>query len=177
MKKVIVYVAMSLDGYIADKGGEVTFLRGDGTDPENMGSYSDFYDNIGEVIMGYTTYNQIVTELAPDSYPYAGKKSYIFTTKNLENKQDIIFTSKSIKDVINELKASGTDGDIWINGGASVISTVLKQGLADELIVSVIPTILGDGIKLFQDIENEIRLTLVSNETFNGIVELKYITR
>ncbi|ONI40393.1 riboflavin biosynthesis protein RibD [Candidatus Epulonipiscium fishelsonii] len=175
MKKVIIYIAMSLDGYIADKNGGVAFLGGDGTDTEDMGSYNDFYDTVSEVIMGYTTYNQIVTELAPDNYPYSGRKSYVLTTKNLVDKDDIIFTKKSIPEIISELKTSESKGNIWINGGASIVNQVLKFGLFDEIVVSVIPTILGSGINLFQTMDTQIRLKLVSTQSYNGIVELKYV--
>ncbi len=177
MRKVIVYIAMSLDGYVADKNGGVDFLQGDGSDSNNMGSFPEFFENVGDVIMGYTTYHQVVTELAPDNYPYAGKKSYVFTSKNLTNSDEVFFTSESVEDVIVERKASSDEGTIWINGGASIVNQVLKANLADEVIVSIIPTILGGGIKLFHDAEAELKLTFKETSVSNGIVEVRYSPR
>lgn len=177
MRKVIIYIAMSLDGYVADKNGDVDFLGGDGTDPTNWGSFPAFFEGINDVIMGYKTYNQIITELAPDNYPYTGKISYVLTHKDLQNTEDVIFTSNSIEKLLNELKTNQNEGDIWINGGASIVNQVLEHGLADEIIISIIPTILGGGIKLFDEIDQEIKLQLVSTLSYNGITDLKYVLR
>ena len=177
MKKIKIFIAMSLDGYVAEKEGGVAFLGGDGTEPENWGSFGEFFETVSDVIMGYTTYNQVVTELAPDNYPYTGKKSYVLTRKELEDKEDIFFMSKDIKELLLELKNQEGDGTIWINGGASIVNQVLRLNLADEILVSVIPTILGSGIKLFEELDSEIKLELISTTAYNGIVDLNYKPR
>ncbi len=177
MRKVVIYIAMSLDGYVADKNGGVDFLQGDGSDSNNMGSFPEFFENVGDVIMGYTTYNQVITELAPDNYPYTGKKSYVFTSKNLTNTDEVFFTSQSVEALITERKASSDEGLIWINGGSSIVNQVLKANLANEVIVSIIPTILGGGIKLFQDSSIEQKLTFKDSSVSNGIVEVRYEMR
>ncbi len=174
MKKVVIYIAMSIDGFIADKNGGVDFLQGDGSDPNNMGTYEEFYNNVSDVIMGYNTYNQVVTELAPGNYPYKGKKSYVFTRKSIASTQEVIFTSESIKSVISKLKQSDEEGVIWINGGASIVNEVIEECLFDELIVSIIPTILGGGIKLFSEKSAQHKLKLLETSNSNGIVEIKY---
>ncbi len=180
MRKVVVYIAMSLDGYVADKTGGVEFLQGDGSTAESMGSFEEFFNTASDVVMGYTTYHQVITELAPDSYPYAGKKSYVFTRKNpedLDAKEDVFFINEDIKTFIQKLKENSDDGVIWINGGASIVNSVLKSRLADEIVVSVIPTILGGGTQLFQDTGDELKLKLVSTLSYNGITDLKYVMR
>lgn len=65
MKKIKLFITMSLDGYIADCNGGVGWLSGHWSDEENMDSYSAFVEDIDTIIMGYNTYNQIVTELSP----------------------------------------------------------------------------------------------------------------
>ena len=85
MRKVVIYIAMSLDGYIADKNGSVSWLGGDGSDKDNFGSYPEFIETVDTVILGYTTYNQIVTELSPDVWPYDGKATYVPTHRDCVN--------------------------------------------------------------------------------------------
>ncbi len=177
MRKVKIYLAVSLDGYVAQKDGGVSFLQGDGSDADSMGGYFDFYENVGDVIMGYNTYHQVVTELAVGNYPYKGKKSYVLTRKNIENEEEIFFVNKSVAELLGELKSNGDEGDIWINGGASIVNQVLKADMADEITISVIPTILGGGIRLFEENENEIKLRLKSTTNYNGIVDLVYEKR
>lgn len=173
MRKIIVYIAMSLDGYIADKVGGVGWLSGDGSDAENLGSYPTFIETVDTVILGYKTYHQIVTELSPAVWAYEGKQSYVLTHRTMENTDDITFTDREISGLLNELK-SQNGKDIWICGGASIVNQVIKKKLVDELCISIIPAILGDGIKLFDLQENEKTLKLVSTLSYNGIVDLRY---
>lgn len=77
MKKVILYIAMSLDGYIADKDNSVDWLCGDGSNNQEEGSYDEFIKTIDTVIMGYTTYHQITNELAREKWPYQGLTTYV----------------------------------------------------------------------------------------------------
>jgi dihydrofolate reductase len=124
MRKVILYIAMSLDGYIADKIGGVDFLVGDGSEPDNIGSYSSFIETVDTIIMGYTTYHQIVTELSPNEWVYKRKKTYVLTSKDEKSTDEIIFTNFDIMSLLNKLKSD--DGkSIWICGGASIVNQAL----------------------------------------------------
>ncbi len=175
MRKIILYIATSLDGFIADKNGELDWLKGDGSDEHNMGSYDDFIQTIDTVILGHTTYHQIITELAVDNWPYKGKMSYVITSKNLEDKEDIKLCS-DLLDLINKLK--NQDGkDIWICGGANIANQLLKENLVDKIIISIIPTILGEGTKLFEKGLPETKLKLLSSRNYNGITDLVYEKR
>ncbi len=175
MRKIIIYIAMSLDGYIADKSNNVAWLSGDGSDENNMGSYPEFVESIDTIILGYSTYHQIVTELSPDKWVYDGKKCYVLTHRALENTKEVIFTDISLANLLIELKnqPSKSNKGIWICGGASVVKQVLDLGLADELLVSVIPIILGAGVRLFAEQESK-RLKLKGTHSYNGIVDLVY---
>lgn len=92
MKKVHLFIAMSLDGYIADSQGKVHWLEGQDEQSENIDSYSEFIKDIDTVIMGWNTYHQIVTELSPDEWVYKDLKTYVLTHKNIKSTNDIIFT-------------------------------------------------------------------------------------
>lgn len=174
MRDVILYIAMSLDGYIADINENVDFLCGDNSDSNNAGSYEDFIQTIDTIILGYNTYNQIVTELSPNNWPYLGKKTYVITSKNIESKDDIVFINEDLKTFVNKLK-NESGKNIWICGGANIINQLLNE--IDKFFVTVIPTILGDGIPLFKKHENELKLKLTSTNQYNGIIDLVYEKR
>ncbi len=174
MRNVIINIAMSLDGFIADKNGGVGFLEGDGTDPNNLENFNNFFNGVESVLMGYKTYHQVTTELAPDNYPYKGKRSFVFTHKKMEDQEEIFFVSDNLKELILQLKADEKEGDIWICGGATLVNQAIALGLVDEIIVSIIPTILGEGTRLFDRFDKEIRLKLISTHSANGISDLKY---
>ena len=77
MKKVVLYIAMSLDGYICDEEGQVDWLSGHGDD-DSEGSYENFIQNVDTVIMGRTTYQQVTSVLSPDTWPYDGIAELIY---------------------------------------------------------------------------------------------------
>lgn len=176
MRNVVLFIAMSLDGYIADKNGNVDWLNGQSRDEENIDSYSNFIKDVDTVVMGWNTYQQIVTELSPEEWVYADLTSYVITHRELSSTNNIIFTGKNTCDIVNELKQE-EGKKIWICGGANIIQQLLKADLIDEYYISVIPTILGSGIRLFGTIPKEIKLKLVDTQTYNGITDLVYTRR
>lgn len=176
MRNVVLFIAMSLDGYIADKNGNVDWLNGQSRDEENIDSYSNFIKDVDTVVMGWNTYEQIVTELSPEEWVYADLTSYVITHRELSSTNKIIFTGKNTCDIVNELKQK-EGKKIWICGGANIIQQLLKADLIDEYYISVIPTILGSGIRLFGTIPEEIKLKLVHTQTYNGITDLVYTRR
>ncbi len=177
MSQTILYIAMSLDGYIADINGGVSWLSGQDINDQNPGSYPDFLETIDTIIMGSKTYEQIITELSPQVWVYKGKKTYVVTykTPSLE-RPEVKFTKESIDDVIRKLKDQ-PGKDIWICGGASIVNQLLKADLIDSFRITIIPTLLGDGIRLFEKFGSEKKLTLVDTLTYNGMVELIYRRR
>ena len=174
MKEVVLYIAMSLDGFIADREGGVEWLAGDGTDPENPGSYPEFYETVDTVILGYRTYRQVAYELFPQAWIYRGKKSYVITHRKLESTEEIVFTDRDPGDLVGELRGGQGPGIIWVCGGAAVANQLLEADLVDRLWVSVIPTVLGGGVPLFSQSPVEKKLTLLSTRQYNGIVDLVY---
>ena len=176
MRKIVLYIAMSLDGYIADEKNGVEWLGGDNSDPENMGSYEKFIDTIDTVILGHKTYHQIVTELSPDAWVYAGMQSYVMTHRKFENTDEICFTDENFTDLFSKIREK-EGKDIWVCGGASIANELIDLNLIDRYHISVIPTILGGGIKLFNNHLKNTDLKLVSTENYNGIVDLVYDVR
>jgi len=164
MPKVIVYIATSLDGYIAREDGSIGWL------PESTESgYDTFYKSVDTVIMGKTTYDQVLTF---GEYPYKDKKSFVFTRTNQNKDENAEFVSdieKFVKDGF-----PGTGENIWLVGGAQIIASFLKQGTVDEIIITVIPILLGKGIPLFKNIENETKLELIKTEKYGQLVDLHY---
>lgn len=176
MRKVKLFIAMSVDGYIADKNGGVAFLQGHEGCLENESTYSEFIKNIDTVLMGWNTYNQIITELSPDNWVYDNLLTYVFTHREQQDSDKIIFTSDNLEELIKKLK--GVEGkDIWICGGADLVQQAISSDVIDEYLISIIPTILGNGIKLFSQNDAEHKLKLINTITNNGIVELNYIRR
>ncbi|MGL4903495.1 MAG: dihydrofolate reductase family protein [Cetobacterium sp.] len=177
MRKIILYIAMSLDGYIANKDGKVDWLEGDGSDKNNVGTYFSFIENIDTVILGYKTYHQIITELSPQEWPYKGMKSYVFKNKiEPSNNEDIEFINEDIISFVQNLK-NKNGKDIWICGGANLLNQFIDSNLIDFYQIAIIPTILGDGIPLFQKLGEEKKLTLISSISYNGTVEVLYKNR
>ncbi len=173
-RKVILYIATSLDGYVADKNRSVEWLGGDGSDPENMGFYDKFYSKIDTVILGKTTYDQIETELSPNNWPYTGKHSYVLTNQDWgSDNADITFTNKTPEKLIEQIKEK-SGKDIWICGGAFVANEFLNAGLIDIVHISVMPKILGGGVRLFNERDKTINLKLIKSENYNGITDLVY---
>lgn len=173
MRKIILFIAMSLDGYISDSNGNVDWLEEQNNDNENIDTYSGFIKNIDTIIMGWNTYHQIVTQLSPSEWPYTGINTYIITHNKESSSKEIHFTSVSPSELLKELKT--TDGkNIWVCGGADIVQQLIKENLIDEYYISVIPILLGNGIPLFRKSPVKINLSLKEIRNNNGIAELFY---
>ena len=176
MGKSVLYLAMSVDGYIADEGGGVGWLAGDGSEPDAPGSFPVFWDTVGAVIMGWNTYHQIVTELAPDSWPYKGRPCYVVTHRQETDQANIFFWNGDLATLVDKLKTE-REGGIWICGGAEIIRPLIEEDLIDIYRISVIPVLLGGGKVLFDPVERPLALRLTGYQQGNGIVELTYTRR
>ena len=164
MPKVQVYIATSLDGYIAREDGSIDWL------PQNSeSSYADYYQSIDTVIMGKTTYDQVLTF---GEYLYKDKKSFVFSKNNPSSNDYVEFLSNVEKFVKDGFPGAGEN--IWLVGGAKIISSFLKQGIVDEIIITKIPVILGKGIPLIQNLEDETKLELIKIERFGQLIDLHY---
>ncbi|MGH1567925.1 MAG: dihydrofolate reductase family protein [Nitrosopumilus sp.] len=164
MTKILAYIASSLDGYVAREDGSIDWL------PESSeSSYETFYKSVDTVIMGKTTYDQVLTF---GEYPYKDKKSFVFTRTSKDNDDNVEFVSDVEKFVKDGFPGAGEN--IWLVGGAKTILSFLKLGVVDEIIITIIPVLLGTGISLFQNVKNKIDLELINTGKYGQLVDLHY---
>ena len=142
VNKVILYIATSLDGFIADVEGGVDWLPHE-PDPDDSVGFKALLNRISIIVMGRKSYEQI---LGFGDWAWNDKQTYVFTSKNLKSENsNISFVQGSPQDFLKNLKQQG---DIWLLGGAKLVSSFAKEKLIDECIVTIVPQTLGEGIKL-----------------------------
>lgn len=167
MVKIILYIAQSLDGFIATKDGSVAWLDKYNSLGDDYG-YKEFVASVDTVVMGNTTYKQV---LGFGEWPYHSLKSYVFAHKQ-EKDKNVTFVSGDISEFVKGLPA---DAIVWLMGGAHLINEFQKEGLIDEMILFVMPTILGSGIRLFADDNVQSQLLFTGKKLFDsGVLELRY---
>ena len=176
MRRICLFIAMSLDGYIADSQGSVDWLEGHGNDRENIDSYAVFAKNIDTVLMGWNTYHQIVTELSPNKWVYDHFTTYVFTHRERQSSEKVRFTNEQPSTLVKELLRE-RGKDVWICGGANIIQQLVREDVIDRYYITVVPTILGSGIRLFGRNEHEIKLRLLKTQTYDGMTDLIYEKR
>lgn len=176
MRKVTLYIAMSLDGYIADSDGNVDWLNGQDCHVENIDTYSTFIKDVDTVVMGWKTYHQVSTELSPNEWIYSALTSYIITHRTLPSTENLKFVQDDPCKIVRRLKQGSGQG-IWICGGANIIHPLVEADLIDEYYISIIPTLLGSGIRLWEENNRERKLKLIHTQSYNGITELVYVHR
>lgn len=173
MRKTVLYIAMSLDGLIADQQGGVDWLCGHGEEPDAFDSYADFIKGVDTVLMGWNTYHQVTTELAPGAWPYEGLCAYVFTHRSVAPREGVTFTDEDPQALIDRLRLA-PGKDIWVCGGASIAGQLTARDAIDRFHISVIPTLLGRGVRLFEGGLPQARLRLVGTRAYDGIVDLVY---
>lgn len=168
--KVVLYIAMSLDGYIAKPDGSVDWLydvEGDGED----NGYTEFYSTIGTVVMGRMTYNEVLT-LAED-FPYANKPCYVLSRSIQDPAPHVTFADEPLETLIPRLKQT-SNGNVWLVGGGQLVQAFLEHQLLDELYIAMIPKVLGEGIPLFPKGTVPSTFRLKGMEQIGQIVMLSY---
>jgi len=174
MKKIKCYLAMSLDGKIAKPNDDVSWLDEIPNPDKSDYGYYAFYESIDTVIMGNGTY-KFIQDMDVE-FPYKGKPCYVITRDNsLENNEDVQFISgQEVIPFIEDLKKNGSS-DIWLAGGGQVNTLFANANLIDELIIFIMPIVIGEGIPLFGKGLNQKMLTLTSSKIYkSGVIELIY---
>ena len=152
-RKLILYSALSRDGYIARENGAIDWLENPEwhLEGEDFG-YQSFYESIGSTLMGAKTYEQVLGFDIP--FPYAGKENFVFSRTDREPDGQVIFISRPIGAFVGELKQK-PGGPIWLVGGGQINTILYKCNLIDEMILTYIPVQLGKGIPLIDHFDPE----------------------
>lgn len=172
MPRLILYIAASLDGYIARPDGAVDWLEAFNTPGEDYG-YADFYATLSDVALGGVTYRQA---LGFGAWPYPGVTAHVFSRSQHTAPAGVSarFYAGDVFGVLTALKRTARK-DIWLAGGADLVTQCLQHGLIDETILSYIPLFLGAGIPLAHGNLPPGRLTLLSHRVYAaGVVQVHY---
>lgn len=170
--KTVLYIAVSLDGYIAGENDNLSFLSIVEKSGEDYG-YADFMKTVDSVVMGKRTYDWIIKN-APQ-YFHSEKLTYVITHENRQSEENLKFYSGDIFHLIANLKAE-SNKNIFIEGGADIVNQLIHHRLIDEFYISIIPCIIGKGIKLFMGEEPFLTLRLNDVKMYDtGLVQLHYL--
>lgn len=165
MKKIILYIAASIDQRIAEPDGSLEWLN-EFPNPEKTDyGYKDLLASVDTVIMGGRTYREILN--MDVIWPYSEQMSYIISHHNWGEKENIKFITKNIIEMISELR-NQEGKDIWLVGGGEFVSMLLEADLIDEMQICYIPIVLGKGISLFPEQPKESKWKLISNLAYNS---------
>lgn len=170
MRKIILGVAVSLDGFIEGPNGEYDWCFTD----QDYGM-SDFMKRIDAIFFGRKSYEMMMKVSVPDGgNPWGGIKSYVFSSTWKKSTGDFELVTGDVESKVKELK-SLPGKDIWLFGGAVLTSSLLNAGLVDELGMAVHPILLGKGKPLFSGLKHRIGTKLVESKTYDtGLVYQTY---
>ena len=168
MRKVILQLAVSLDGYIEGPNGEYDWCFMD----QDYGM-SEFFKRIDSVFYGRKSY-ELALSMGDIEMPHPKLTEYVFSTTLQSVRPGATLINGDVEARVNRIK--GEPGkDIWLFGGASLTTSLLNLGLVDEIILAIHPIILGSGKPLFNSIRNRIGLTLIHHKAYStGLVSLTY---
>lgn len=173
MRKLSIFIAASLDGYIAKPHDDLSFLKLVEKEGEDYG-YAEFTSTIDTIIIGRKTYDWVEREIGASHYDDGEKDVYVITRTERPGVGKIKFYTGDITELVQRLK-SENGKNIYCDGGAEIINELLKNDLIDEFIISVIPILLGNGTRLFKDGRPEQTLEFVRAKTFDtGLTQLHY---
>lgn len=173
-RKVVLYISMSLDGFLATKDDDLSWLSMVEKEGEDYG-YNAFYEDVDTYIVGRSTYD-VVLNLTGGILPQADKYDcYVITRQNRDSENGVTFYNGKIEDLINKLKKE-EGKNIVCDGGGQIVKLLMEKKLIDEYIVSVIPIILGDGKRLFLGGTNQIKLKAKPAKSYDsGLIQLHYV--
>jgi dihydrofolate reductase len=165
MTRTQYFVAASIDGYIADANGRLDWLFPFENAKGVAEHYKAFISNVGALAMGAATY-EFILEQSRESWPYAGLPTWVFTHRTLPAiaGADIRFTTEDVGTVHEQMVRAAGGKNIWLMGGGNLVAQFARRALLNELLLGVIPVVLGSGVPLLPT-------------TLTGTLELKDVTR
>lgn len=174
MNKVILYIATSFDGFIADINGGVDWLPHPKDDAElEAVGYKGLMERIDTILMGSRSHKQI---LGFGDWSWPDKHTYVFTSVQLENDKPYIrMTHDNPLEFITNLKGRKSDKDIWLLGGAQLAQSFEQEDLIDEVILTIVPQTLGEGMLLGLTFE---KFDLTAEKALtDGIIQKTYLRK
>ena len=173
--KASVFIATSLDGFIARADGDLDWLTGgESTSTEQDYGYQEFIDSVDTLVIGRNTFEQVLTF---DTWPYSGKKVVVLTSRPSavppHLTDSVEWLSLPPQRLVERLASQGAT-HLYVDGGKT-IQGFLSAGLINELIITRIPILIGAGIPLFGPLDHDVRLTHIATRQFeNGFVQSRY---
>lgn len=174
MRKIKLYIAVSLDGYIATPDGGVEWLDQFQISENEDYGYKELYQSIDAVLMGGRTYRDIIGFGC--EWPYKGKASYVVSRNevHLTPAAEVHFITENIIYYVERLKKQ-EGKDIWLVGGGELVSMLINAELIDEMQLCYLPIVLGQGFALFPNKPKESVWKLISSKSFDsGAILISY---
>jgi len=166
MRPLVCFIATSLDGYIAGPAGEIDWLFND----QDYG-YTQFVAGVDTVVMGRKTYDICLTF---GEYPYPSMPNYVWSRTRQRKNTRATFVFGDIAELLKRLKQQ-EGKTIWLVGGSALVGEAMTHNMLDELIVSLHPIVLGNGVPLFPRDLPKRQFQFIKSEPFNsGLVQLTY---
>jgi dihydrofolate reductase len=173
--KASVFIATSLDGFIARSNGDLDWLTGvQSTSTEQDYGYQEFMDTVDTIVLGRNTFELVLTF---DSWPYSGKKVVVLSSRpdavppHLVD--DVEWLSLPPQDLVERLASQGAT-HLYVDGGKT-IQGFMNAGLIDELTITRVPIMIGTGVPLFGPLDHDVKLTHIATRQFeSGFVQSKY---
>ncbi len=169
MRKIILYIATSLDGYIAEKDGGLDWLeKYPHIEGEDYG-YAELMQRIDTTLMGSGTFK--ILEEFKGPFPYPVTKNYIFTSQNKQSKHPVVFVKENASEFVKRIKQTSGKA-IWLIGGGKLNTTLANAGLIDEIILTQIPVFLGEGIPVLGALEKPLTFNKQTWKSYkNGVAQ------
>jgi dihydrofolate reductase len=185
MARTVYYTATSLDGFIATEDDNLDWLTkyrgsfsGAGARPMK-GGYDRFYEGVGALVSGSTTYEWVLDHIGEDEWPYRGKPCWILSSRDLPKpagaEDDVRIANTEVTELYGEMSAAAGDRALWIVGGGDIASQFADAGLLNEVSLTVVPVVLGGGKPLFSRALPGGPMQLVeAHPSDTGMVALRY---
>jgi len=173
MRKLVIFIATSLDGYIAKPNDDLSFLKLVEKEGEDYG-YAEFMASNDTIILGRKTYDYVLREIGSSHYDNGHRDVYVITRTERPGVGRTTFYTGKLTELVQRLK-SGNGKNIYCDGGAEIINELLQHDLIDEFIISIVPVLVGNGTRLFKDNRPLQQLERVSAKSFEtGLTQLHY---
>ena len=170
-RRVSLFIATSLDGFIADTEGKISFLKMVEAAGEDYG-YAEFSNTADTVVLGRKTWDTLQSMGVEN--PYQDKEVFVISRSGAGKQGSVTITPQDPAELVKQLKNLQGKG-IYVDGGAEVVNSLLREKLIDHMVISVIPVILSGGVRLFGEENPQQSLKLLQSKAFpSGLVQMEY---